>query len=124
MYMTRVFPAVFLVLLMFGSPAVSADTRTAEMANIILHLNHHPTGAEKKILREILNGDHASKGERILAMALLNMNHKVSPADRAQLRELARDDSAPAAERELAEILMNLNHKPSASDKERLKRLR
>ncbi len=124
MNMTRVIPGFFLLFFILGSPLVLADSRTAEMADIILHLNHHPSGAEKRTLREILNSDHASKGERILAMALLNMNHKVTPADRAQLRELAQDSAAPAAERELAEILMNLNHKPSASAKERLKRLR
>lgn len=111
------------LLLAIPGPA-RADSAIGEMAGIVLHLNHHPSSDEKKELREILDSDHATQGERTLARALLNMNHKVEGADRDRLAELARNDSAPAAERELADILLNLRHKPSGDDKERLQRLR
>ncbi|HHH36241.1 MAG TPA: hypothetical protein ENK48_05365, partial [Gammaproteobacteria bacterium] len=73
-----------------------AGNPVAEMAGMVLHLNHHPTSDEKKALRAILDSGQSTEGERVLARALLNMNHKVEGEDRKRLAQLTRNASAPA----------------------------
>lgn len=93
------------------------------MAGIVMHLNHYPSGSDKKTLAAIAQDAHTTAGEKVLATALMNMRHQVGGADAKKLRALVADEHADKGERELADILLGLNHKPSASDKKRLRSL-
>ncbi len=89
------------------------------MANILMHLNHYPSDAEKKQLRNMAaNSD--SEHVKILATAMVNMEHSATAADKRKLKQLMDDKSASEQEKTLASILYNLHHKPSRADKQAL----
>ncbi|MDX8392122.1 MAG: hypothetical protein R8K53_06090 [Mariprofundaceae bacterium] len=112
------------VLLLAASPTLStAGTAVAEMANIVIHLNHYPAAAEKQALAKIIAAAQTSAGEKTLAGALMRMQHKVGGEDAGKLRTLVADSKAAAGERTLAGILLGITHHPSGDDMQRLKAL-
>lgn len=110
--------------LMINSPnLLAADNATQKIAEIILHLNHHPSDSEKQELQKIASDGSTSASEKTIASALMDMNHHVSAGDREKLQQIASDNSVPEADRKLAGILADINHHPSASDKETLEKI-
>ena len=107
-----------------GSPKVfAAGPPSQVMAEILMHLDHKPTNAEKAQLRQIANDPKASDQVRTLANAMLNLQHKVADEDKPKLSAIAKDPKASAEDRDLANILLTINHHPSAADKEKLAKL-
>jgi len=116
------FISLLSTLMLIASPMViAAESSVSEMATIIIHLNHYPTTEDKKVLTNIINGSHATAGEKVIAAALMRMQHSVNDEDADKLRRLAADDSVAEAERELAEIILTIAHHPTKTDIKRLK---
>lgn len=106
---------VFLAPLVFaGGGAVKT------MANILSHLEHYPSDAEKKDLQAIVADKASTSNEKVIAQAMLGLQHKAADADKPKLKAIGADAAATAPEKTLAEIILNLAHSPSASDKEKL----
>lgn len=116
--------SIILVSLFFSAAVstASAGAYTAEIAKIMMDLNHQPSATEKQTLKDIIRNQNSSMSEKVIANALVKMNHRVNSNSAADLKELpnhTRDAEAIM----LAKILLNLNHKPSNSDKKQLKSL-
>ncbi|NOY63697.1 MAG: hypothetical protein GXP10_11220 [Gammaproteobacteria bacterium] len=92
-----------------------------DMANALLHMNHHPTSADKEHLAAIANDSSASAQVREVARIIMGLSHKASGGDRNKLQAIIDDSSTSEHVRTIANIIMNLNHKPSSADKERLR---
>ena len=116
-------PLVALVSALLWLPiSVSAETPTqednmAQMAQILLKLNHYPSNSEKATLQAISKKSAATAQERILANAILNINHQVNPADEPLLQNVMQDNQATNQQQSMASIIMKLNHKPGKDDK-------
>src|SRR3569623_2058097 len=93
------------------------------MAEILSHIDHAPTDAEKTQLRQLASDANLSEQKRTLATAIMHFHHKAADEDKAKLHAIAQDRSATEAARELANIIANMSHHPSAADKEKLKKL-
>jgi len=102
------------------SEKASMSKAIQEMAEIMIHLNHHPSDSEKGSLKNIIKNDSTTDWERVLAKAVLNLKHKATASDKKKLNGIMEDQSAPTAVRDLAGIIYNLNHKPTGGDKEKL----
>ncbi len=122
--MKYIFLSLLSVFLFVSSPLVlAAETAVAEMATIMMRLNHYPTAEEKQYLEKVLTDPNATSGEKTMAGALKRMQHAVGGEDAKQLKELIDDQKATQAERELASILVGISHYPSQNDKKRLEAL-
>jgi hypothetical protein len=120
----RVVPIMALAAAMAGSSVSAAETKAVQtMAGILLKLNHFPSDAEKKTLKEIVDDKTATAHERTVAQALINVQHAVSPADKPKLEAVIKEQSAPDSIKTLARVIINLNHTPTDADKDRLKKL-
>ena len=122
---TKLALLVAVFILAFGTSTLYASPEHDEsavkaMANILMHVNHFPSSAEKKTLKKIADDGSNSGHVRAIANAMMHMQHAVSSADRKALNNIADDSSADSDTRELASILSHFNHKPSRSDKEKL----
>lgn len=106
-----------------GAPKVYATPAGQVLAEILSHLDHKPTSAEKAQLQQMTNDSSLSEQKRTLAKAMLNMNHKIPPEDKPKVASIAKDLNASEEDRELANILLTIQHHPSASDKEKLQKL-
>lgn len=115
--------ALFCSMIFLVDPPAMAESPMHTMADIVVHLNHSPSDAEKKTLQQIIGDSAISGEERVLATAILNMQHKVGADDKTTLQRIIADTSTSANVREMAEILLNLNHKPTPDDKSRLQQL-
>ena len=76
---------LFFLTLAFGYNFVfaeSKDNAIKTMAEIMLHLNHYPSGTEKEALKKIVKSDSTSKHEAVLANAIINLQHKVTASDK------------------------------------------
>ena len=74
--MKNILISLLAVLLLILSPlATAAETAVAEMATIVMHLNHYPSDMEKGSLAKIIADKHATAGEKALAGALMRMQH-------------------------------------------------
>jgi len=120
---TNYFFSVCLLLAGMAPVALAADSAINTMAGIVMHLNHYPSGSEKKTLTDISLDSHSTAGEKILAEALINIQHKIGGNDARRLQSLMTANEASKQEQELADILLGLAHHPSAADKQRLQRL-
>lgn len=116
---------VFLALVFGGSIAFAGPKSDAvkTMAEIMLRLNHHPSGSEMEVLRKITKSESVNKHELVLAGVLMNLEHKASSADKKKLKAILDDESASHAVHDIANILTSLNHKPSGGDKKKLQKL-
>ena len=114
---------VLLGFMVFGSSNLMAATALQEMVEIMLHLHHYPSDAEKETLQKIANDSSVSENQRTIASALMKMHHKVTDADKEKLEKISNSSDASAAEREVAGILANMHHKASAADREKLEKL-
>ncbi|MDH5545066.1 MAG: hypothetical protein OEZ43_05700 [Gammaproteobacteria bacterium] len=104
----------------FISPTFAGETESIKtMANIMLHLNHYPSDAEKQQLSSIANSS-TDEGVKTVAAAILNLEHAASAADKQRLQIVIDDDKTNQNIRTLASIVRNLNHKPSSEDKQQL----
>jgi hypothetical protein len=108
------------VLFALSQVAYAASPNISTMAEILIHLNHYPSSAEKQVLSGIAENESATMGEQALAGAILEMEHQISASAAKNLRVLSEDNTAGAEERTLADILLEINHKPSAKDKQLL----
>jgi len=109
------------ITIMAAPISASAGNAVAEMASIIINLNHYPTEAEKKELAAIVADSESTAGEKVIAGALMRMQHHVGDNDAQQLMKLKSDETASKEERELAGILRGIAHHPTNEDVERLK---
>ena len=91
------------------------------MALILSHVNHFPSAAEKKTLKNIANDSNNSDQVKTIANAMYNMQHSVSSGDKSKLKAISGDSSVDDDIRDLAKILSHFNHKPSGSDVKKLK---
>lgn len=130
MRFTRAFLPLTFSLTLIASP-VFADAGRAHggmhlsrMAEVMEHLNHYPSDAEKKELNKIIGDSTATEAEKTIATAIMNMQHSASDADKAKLDKIANDASQPANIRELALIVKNISHKPSGDDIKKLHSMR
>lgn len=122
--MRGILMTLLMAMTIIASPiSASAGNAVAEMATIIINLNHYPTEAEKKELAAIIDDSGSTAGEKVIAGALMRMQHHVADSDAQQLMQLKSDETAPAAERELAGILRSIAHHPTNADVERLQAL-
>ena len=125
MNMIKTVVALCTALFLLGGQAVLADSKdegaVKEIANIVMHLNHHPSDAEKARLKDIINNGSVSANVHAIASALLNMEHRATAGDKKKLGMIAQDSSADEDVRTLADIVHNLEHKPSGGDKAKLK---
>jgi len=116
-----------LFLFTLGSQAVFAQSMdegaVKDMANMVIHLNHHPTDAEKVRLQEIIDDGSLSDAVHTIASALLNMVHRASPEDKQKLGMIAQDSNVDEDVRTLATAVRNIEHHASASDKAMLQKL-
>jgi len=103
--------------------AMAGGSAISTMAGIVMHLNHYPSDSEKQTLKNIIQDDHATSGEKALAGALMRMRHSVQGADAAALQALTSDKQANHNERELADVLLGITHHPSSNDMRRLQSL-
>jgi len=99
--------------------AMDSDDSVKTMANIMMHLNHHPSSSDKKVLGKIAQNSQ-SKHERTIAQSMMNLQHKASSADKTKLKEIMNDTSATENVRALAQIVHDLSHQPSRNDKHKL----
>ena len=114
---------MLLVAAAIGSPKVFATPAARVMAEILSHMDHAPTDAEKTQLRQLASDANLSEQKRTLATAIMHFHHKAAAEDKAKLNAIAKDSSATEEDRELANIIANMSHHPSAADKEKLKKL-
>lgn len=113
-----------MAMMVMASPvAASAGDAVAEMATIIINLNHYPTETEKKELAAIVADSNSTAGEKLIAGALMRMQHRVGGDDAQKLMQLESDKKASKEERELAGILRGIAHHPTDADVKRLKAL-
>lgn len=104
----------------FASPDSDKNEQAIKsIAQILSHVNHFPSAAEKKKLQEIADNSK-SANIRVLANAMINMQHSVGSADKAKLKTILNDAHADDDAKELASILMHFNHQPSSADKKKL----
>jgi len=102
----------------FSSSALSEQSATRQMAQIVSGLNHRPSADDKATLQAIANS--GSDAEKAIANAILNMEHSISSGSKEKLRMVSKDRNVPESTRELATIVQNLKHKASSADKEKL----
>lgn len=115
---------VALLGLMLGAQsALAASAAVREMAGIMVHLEHHPSDAEKVKLKGIVDNKGSTGQERVLATAIANLSHSAAAEDMDKLKKVMGDAAAPAEVRELAGIILNISHKPSAADKGKLEKM-
>jgi hypothetical protein len=107
--------------LVFADKGHSSSGAMPQIAKIMMHLNHYPSAAEKKILQHIIDDTTTSANQRIIASAILHVEHVATAADKKMLKNIMDDASAPSNERELARIIYELSHTPTAADKATLK---
>src|SRR3569623_1221100 len=97
-----------------GSPKVFATPAARVMAEILSHLDHAPTDAEKTQLRQLASDANLSEQKRTLATAIMHFHHKAADEDKAKLNAIAEGSSAPEEDRELPHILAIMSYHPSA----------
>lgn len=114
---------MLLVAAAIGSPKVFATPPARVMAEILTHLDHAPSDAEKNQLRQLANDPSLSEQKRVLATAIMNFQHKAAAEDKAKLNAIAKDSSATEEDRELAKIIVNMSHHPSAAEKAKLQKI-
>jgi len=116
-----------LFLFTLGSQAVFAESMdegaVKDMANMVIHLNHHPTDDEKARLQEIIDDGSLSDAVHTIASAMLNMEHRVSAQDKEKLGTIAQDSNVDEDVRTLATAVRNIEHHASDNDKEMLKKI-
>lgn len=95
-----------------------------QMAEVMEHVNHYPSDAEKKELNKIVSDSAATEAEKTIATAIINLQHSASDADKAKLDKIVNDASQPTNIRELARIVRNISHKPSGDDIKKLHSMR
>ncbi len=107
-------------LMLGAASALAASTAVREMADIMMHLEHYPSDADKATLNAIISDKSSTKQERVIATAISHVEHKVAAADAGMLRQVIGDVSAPPEVRDLASIVLNINHYASPEDKRKL----
>jgi len=120
----RTLPAVLLITCVSLATAAAAETKAVQtMAGILAKLNHFPSDAEKKTLKDIVDDKAATAAEKTVAQALINMQHSVTPADKPKLEALVADKATPEGIKTLAEVMLRTTHTASDADKDKLKKL-
>lgn len=111
----------FVLAMFFVSPNVFAGNAESvkTMANIMMHLNHFPSGAEKQQLDNIVESTD-SEDVRTVARAIFNLQHSASDVDKEKLQAVLDNPKAEKDIKTLATIVFNLNHKPTSADKQQL----
>ena len=116
---------VFSLPLLIGlaHPALASDEAIAEMAALVMGLQHFPSDGAKTALATIIEDPTNSAATKQIATAIANIQHKVSAQDGANLDTIIADESASERARALAKIVKGINHVPSDEDKMVLQKL-
>lgn len=116
---------IFIVAALLAAPHVTfaSDGSIAQMARVVIDLQHFPSDAAKASLSAIANDKTNSDTIRQIAIAIANIQHKVMPADREKLAAIVASDAADDDARALAKVLNGINHVPSQADVAILKKL-
>jgi hypothetical protein len=123
-HVARVSLAVVIAAGLAGRIVAAQDSKAVKtMAGILLKLNHFPSDAEKKTLKDIADDKATTAPERIVAQAITNVQHTAAAEDKMKLEAVGKDGAAPDSVKALAAILLRLNHTPNAQDKERLTKI-
>ena len=112
------------VLLGLAGAAFAGSDARAQMADILLGLNHFPSEQEQATLAEFANDEELSEAERTIAGALQRVEHFPSDDDKRSLMVIAEDESVDPEVRELARITHDLEHQVGAEDRETRARIK
>lgn len=120
MHAKHFFYLIVAFVLLIASPVQAGEQESLKnMANIMMHLNHFPSDAEKKQLSSIADSTK-SAGIKVIANAMINLQHSASAADKKRLQAVIDDENTPENVKTLASIVQSINHKPTRDDKQKL----
>jgi hypothetical protein len=120
MHFKHILITIIFSLFLVSQTTFAGDTESVRaMANIMMHLNHYPSDAEKQQLANIAKTS-SSESVKVVATALINMEHSATDADKQKLQTVMNDPNADKNIKTLASIVRNVLHKPSSADKEQL----
>ena len=105
---------------LFVMTAHASNDAIKTMAQILSHVNHFPSAAEKETLNGIANDANNSAHIRAIATAMANMQHSVNSSDKAKLKDVLSDGAADQHTKDMATILINFSHTPSDEDVSKL----
>ena len=91
----------------------------AEIAGIVVAMNHFPSDADKAALMAISADDSLAEGVRAMATAVTNIAHAANADGKAAMASIA-DGEAPDRFKALAGVVAGFNHMASADDKEKI----
>lgn len=119
--MMKTIKTILLVMLFIPAGAsLAGEAEQAQMADILISLNHYPDEQNKQTLESLANNSSLSDAERTIARALARVEHFPTDEDKAELKAIANNDEVPESVRELARITHDLEHKVSQEDKQTL----
>lgn len=102
------------------SAAQDANSAAAkQIADIIVSMNHFPSGPDKATLSKISEDTTLEQAIRDMAKAVSNIQHMPSPDAKAAMAEIQGNDQVKA----LAGIIANFSHMASADAKAELAKL-
>src|SRR3569833_667984 len=90
---------MLLVAAAIGSPKVFATPAARVMAEILSHMDHAPTDAEKTQLHQLARNAHLSEQKRTLATAIMHFHHKAANKDKAKQKTKAKDSTTTEEDR-------------------------
>lgn len=109
---------LFVVLFIPAGANFAGEAEQAQMADILISLNHYPDDQEKTTLQSLAKNSSLSDAERTIARALARVEHFPTDEDKKALKTIVGNDGLPKAVRELARITRNLEHKVTQEDKQ------